>query len=90
MVDHLDVNGEILRFAEPITAEVTFREGKYFCQNENLGIITISSTLERCIKEFKKEIVFVWNEYGKEEDDRLTVDAKLLKEKILKHVSRGI
>jgi len=48
----------------------------------------MSPTLESCIEEFKEEILFVWNEYGKEEDRRLTADAKALKEKILKHVGK--
>ena len=88
IVKHLVVNGETTRFAKPIAAEVTFKAGEYFCQNENLGITTTSSTLEQCIEEFKEEILFVWNEYGKEDDSLLTADAKVLKEKILKHVGR--
>jgi hypothetical protein len=87
-IDHLDVNGETLRFAEPITAEVTVRDGEYFCENEDLSIIAMSHTQEGCIEEFKEEILFVWNEYGKAEDSQLTADAKVLKEKILKHVGR--
>jgi hypothetical protein len=87
-VDYLDVNGETLRFAEPVTAEVTFCDNQYFCQNEELGITVVSPTLESCIKEFREELLFVWNEYGEEQDCRLTADAKALKEKILKHVGR--
>jgi hypothetical protein len=42
--------------------------------------------LEDCIKDFKDEVTFVYNEYGKEDDNRLTSDAKELKRRILSHV----
>jgi hypothetical protein len=68
--------------------EVAFRDGEYFCQNENLSIITVLPTLKLCVKEFKEELLFVLDEYGKKRDDGLTVDAGALKEKILKHAGK--
>lgn len=88
VIDHIDVNGDTLRFMAPITAKVTYRDNMYYCQNEDLGITSISSRWEGCVKDFQDEILFIWNEYGKEDEDRLTKDAKDLKRRILTHIKK--
>jgi hypothetical protein len=85
---HIDVNGVSLSFVEPIIANISFDGNVYSCQNEDLGIIAMSATLDDCIKDFKEGLLFVWNEYGKETDNRLTDDAKELKRRILSHVNQ--
>jgi hypothetical protein len=85
---HIDVNGVDLSFVEPIIANISFDGNVYSCQNEDLGIIAMSATLDDCIKDFKEGILFVWNEYGKETESRLTDDAKELKRRILSHVNQ--
>lgn len=87
-LDRIDANGKTLRFVEPITANVAYQDRVYFCQNEDLGIVSMSAKLEDCIKDFKDEILFVWNEYGKEDDSRLTNDAKELKRRILQYIGK--
>jgi len=87
-VNHININGKTLRLAKPITANITYRDNVFFCQNEELGIVTMSAKLDDCIKEFQDEILFVWNEYGKEDDNRLTNGAKKLKEKISQYISK--
>ncbi len=86
--DHINVDGKTLHFTEPIAANVTYQDKAYFCRNEDLDIATVSTKLEDCIKDFNEEILFVWKEYGKEDDDKLTDDAKILKRKILQHVNK--
>jgi hypothetical protein len=88
ILDHIDVEGRILPFAKPISARIIHRDDVLFCQNEELGIVTMSSNLEDCIKEFQDEILFVWNEYGKESDDKLTEGAKELKRRIRQYVGK--
>ena len=85
-LDHIDIGEKILSFNQSIFARVTNNENGFVCQNEELGIITMAVDLENCIKDFKDEILFVLNEYGKEEDSKLTSDAKELKRKILAYV----
>lgn len=87
-LDRIDADGKTLRFVEPITANVVYQDSVYFCQNEDLGIVSMSAKLEDCIKDFKDEILFVWNEYGKEDDSRLTNDAKELKRRILQYIGK--
>jgi len=87
-LERIDADGKILRFVQPITANVTYQEGVYFCQNEDLDIVSMSAKLEDCVKNFEDEILFVWNEYGKEDDSKLTNDAKELKRKILQYVGK--
>jgi hypothetical protein len=86
---HIDVNGTSLSFVEPIIANVSFDGNVYSCQNQDLGILAISTTLDDCVEDFKEEVLFVWNEYGKETDSRLTDDAKELKRRILSHVNQS-
>lgn len=87
-LDHVTSGDKIISFAEPIIANVSFRDNVYSCQNEGLGIVAISPKLEECIKDFEDETLFVWNEYGKEEDAKLTSDAKELKGQILRYIKQ--
>ena len=87
-LDHVTTGDKILSFAEPIIANVSFRDNVYSCQNEGLGIVAISPKLEECIKDFEDEILFIWNEYGKEDNAKLTSDAKELKGRILRHIKQ--
>jgi hypothetical protein len=87
-LDHIDVDGETLRFMEPITANVLYQDKVYFCRNEDLGVVSLSDKLEDCVKDFKDEVLFIWKEYGKEDDNKLTNDAKELKRKILRYIGK--
>jgi len=87
-LDHIDIDGASLRFAEPITASIAYHDNAYFCQNEDLGIFSMSAKLEDCIKDFQEEILFIWKEYGEEDDSKLTDDAKELKRKILSRIKQ--
>ena len=88
VLDHIATGSEKLRLAEPIAASVAYQDNVYFCQNEDLRIFSTSARLEDCIRKFEEEVVFVFNEYGKEDDDRLTKDARELKRRILQYISK--
>jgi len=88
LLDRIDVNGEKLRFVEPITANVIYQDKAYYCRNEDLGIVSMSDKYEDCIKDFHEEILFLWKEYGKEDDNKLTNDAKELKRKFLRYIGK--
>ena len=75
-----------LRLVEPITAMIVFRENRCIMENKEIGIISVSTDYDKCLKDFNDEVFFTWNEYGKADDDKLTDDAKDLKNKILRHV----
>jgi len=88
-LDHIvDSQGRTLRLIKPISINATYQENMYFCQNEELGIVTMSAKLENCIKDFQDEMVFVWNEYGKASDDILTDGAKELKRRIQQYLGK--
>lgn len=87
-LDHIDIGSRILLFAKPIIADVSFDDNMYSCKSEDLGIISMSAKWEDCVKDFKDEVLFIWNEYGKENDTRLTNDAKELKRRILSHLKQ--
>jgi len=87
-LNHIDTDGARLRFAEPITASIAYHDNAYFCQNEDFSIFSMSAKLEDCIKDFQEEILFIWKEYGEEDDNKLTDDAKELKGKILSRIKQ--
>lgn len=88
LIQHIDFDGKSLQLAKAVPVNVTYQDDEYFCRNEELGIITMSTTLDECIKDFKEEILFVWNEYGKASDDILTDGAKELKRRIQQYVAK--
>jgi AbrB family looped-hinge helix DNA binding protein len=87
-LDHVTTGAKTLSFTEPLIASVSFSDNVYSCKNEELGIVAVSPKLEECIKDFEDEIVFIWNEYGKEDNTKLTNDAKELKKRILGYVKQ--
>jgi hypothetical protein len=87
-VDHLDYDNQTLAFVKPIVANISFDNDIFTCQNEELGIISASPNLDDCTKDFKNELLFIYKEYGKEEDGKLTEGAKKLKRKILAYVGK--
>jgi len=88
IVDHLDYDNRTIAFVKPVTANILFDNNIYTCQNEELGIISVSPNLDDCTEDFKDELLFVYNEYGKEEDSKLTEGAKELKRKVLAHIGK--
>jgi hypothetical protein len=85
-LDYIDKDGTVLSFTKPVIANISFNGKEYFCENNELGIVILSSNAEGCKKNFEDEVLFVWNEYGKEDDKNLTNGAKKLKNSILSHV----
>jgi AbrB family looped-hinge helix DNA binding protein len=85
-LDHVTTDDKTLSFAEPIIANVSFSDNVYSCKNEELGIVAMSPKLEECVRDFEDELLFIWNEYGKEDNAKLTSDAKELKKRILRHI----
>jgi len=88
VLDRIITGSEKLSLVEPIAASVTYQDNAYFCQNEDLRIFSTSAKLEDCMRDFEEEVVFLFNEYGKEDDDRLTKDARELKRRILQYISK--
>jgi len=85
-LEHIEINGKMLQLLKPITINATYQDKMYSCQNEELGIVSVSAKLKDCIKDFEDEVLFVWTAYGKEDDTRLTNDAKELKKRILSYI----
>lgn len=88
VLDHIDANHQILAFVKPIIANISFNNDVFTCKSEELQIISASPTLDECTNDFKDEVLFIYNEYGKEEDSKLTEGAKRLKRKILEYVGK--
>lgn len=88
MLDHIDAGDQILAFVKPITGNISFDNDIFTCKNNELDIISASSNLDDCKNDFKDEVLFIYNAYGKEEDSNLSEGAKELKKKILEYVGK--
>ena len=75
-----------LSLIEPIEFTSDFRDGIWTIENEDFDIISMSPDYEECFRDFNEEVLFLYEEYGQEDDDKLTDGAKELKRKILRHV----
>lgn len=73
-------------FSQPIIAIVGYNNNLYSMENKDLGIITMDTDYGKCLQDFRDELLFVLNAYGKEKDDNLTSDAKELKKRILQYL----
>ena len=72
-----------LALKSPIRAFVDFVEGMWTMENEDLGIVASGEDYESCLADFQDEFFLAWDEYAHEDDDTLTEDARLLKQRIL-------
>lgn len=75
-----------LSLSKPIEVTPDFRDGLWTMENEDFDIISMSTDYKKCLRDFHDEVFFIYEEYGREEDDKLTNGAKELKRKILRHI----
>lgn len=88
MLSNLHFKENNITLSKPISASITQQNNLLFCKNDELGIIVSSNTIDECLEEFQEELLFIYNEYGKEKDEKLTADAKELKRKILQYIDQ--
>jgi hypothetical protein len=69
----------------PVDMVVSFGEDGCMMENAALGIVGCAETYDDCLMEVNDELIFVYNEYGKADDNALTKDAQRLKRLILRH-----
>lgn len=79
-----------LLLRKPIEVTPDFRDGMWIMENKDFDIISMSTDYEECLRDFHDEVFFVYEEYGQEDDDKLTNGAKELKRKILQYVYRKV
>ncbi len=79
------VDGEQLRynFRESISLKIDQEDAITILSNEPLGIIVYGASLEEAIKALGDEFDFLWEEYAKEDDDKLHPSGKTLKDALL-------
>lgn len=83
---HIFSGKKALSLMKPIELTTDFRDDIWTMENKDLDIISMSTDYEECLRDFYDEVFFVYEEYGQEDDDKLTNGAKELKRKILQHV----
>jgi hypothetical protein len=76
------------RFTQPIIAIVGYQDGLYSMENKELDIITMSRDYNQCFQDFKDEVLFILKEYGEEDNNNLTSDARKLKTGILRYLKK--
>jgi hypothetical protein len=77
---------EELQLQEPIIVSVDYRDDRWVMENEELGITATALDYDKSIRNFNDEFLFLWKEYGKEQDINLSIDARRLKDKIQQYI----
>jgi hypothetical protein len=66
-----------------LTLTLDISEQLYTINYSEFGLELFAYTRQEITNDVKSEIVYLWDEYVKTEDDTLTEDAKFLKKKLL-------
>jgi hypothetical protein len=85
-IDSVTSDKKKICWSQPIIAVVGYQNKLYAMENKDLGIIVMSADYDKCCQDFKDELLFILNAYGKEKDENLTSDAKELKKRILQYL----
>ena len=78
--DHL-----ILQFRKPVEVDVALAEDRtlYLARNRDLGIDSFAHSRSELISEVQDLVLFLWREYAQQPDEKLSVDARDLKARLL-------
>ena len=66
-----------------VRADADSRAIHWVMERKDLGIAVTDRDYEKCLRDFKDEFLFVWNEYGKADDLTLTSGGLELKRKMI-------
>lgn len=89
LIDRVFTGRQELRLEKPLAISIDYRDGIYIMENLEFDIVCVSPEYDKCIREFYDDFLFIWKEYGLEEDTNLTKGAKLLKDKVLQYLKQG-
>ena len=78
----------IFHLAHPIACVIEKQDDLLYTENASLSIIAYGSTREEVIQEFSDEFATLWDVIASEEDDKLTHDALILKNKFIELVRK--
>lgn len=73
---------------EPLSAKLDIEDSLWTLESHDLGILVFEDTIEDVLRSFYEEFSFLWDEYAQENDEMLTSDAQVLKNKLIKIVEK--
>jgi hypothetical protein len=85
----INASGVELVLKEKLAAEVKFDQELFWIEFPKLNIIVSGESREEAIKEFEEFWIFLYKEYGLEENSKLTATALELKNSILDYIERA-
>jgi len=85
----LSSKGQELVLSESLVISVDYEDDSWIMKNDELGIVAMNRDYDETVNEFNDEFAFVWKQYGSAPDNKLTDDAKQLKNKIVHYVKSG-
>ncbi len=85
VIHEVDCGAKVLRFKQPLelTPEPSESKQLLFLEKPDLGISVYGQTRDELLAEINEQIVVLWNEYAREDDDKLTDSALELKNALL-------
>lgn len=86
IINNININNKTFVFNNPINFTIEQEIGYYVINYEYLDILAYAKSEEEALENFNIEFDMLWDSYALEEDDNLTYDAILLKQKLLQMV----
>lgn len=76
------INETKVKFSEPLLMNIQFENQHYIFSHDDLGLLSVSSSLDRAISEIQEEFSELWEEYVTCPEEELTEDAKEFRAKL--------
>lgn len=73
-----------LDLENPITAKISFHDGSWIWENEDLGIVAMGKNKKEARNDFQKYFEFLYDTYYKEDDENLRKNGLKIKNKLKK------
>ena len=92
-LEAITINGFIyhkqyLKFNSPYVIHVVYDSGYFVAKDDKLGLYAFALSQKVLVKELKRNLRVVWQEYALADDEILSPCAKLLKQSLLSMVTK--
>ncbi len=77
------INKTKAKLTEPLLLNILFEKQNYIVSHDDLGLLAVSDTLDKAIREIQEEFSLLWKDYVTCPEDELTEGAKRFRVKLV-------
>lgn len=80
------IDNQLRTLTKPLILDISYQEelDRYIVQEDALNLLTVSDDLNTGLEEIQAEIQTLWNEFVKEDIDKLSQSAITLRDELIK------